>query len=654
MLRARMARNLPSRTSLTRDSFGGVRVSLHPAGHILGSAQVRVESAARSGSSRATTSRPRPHLHALRARPLPHLRHRIHVRPADLSLADARSSRAIQSLVAGEPGGGASEPSFGYPSARRSASSRWPRSASGLFLHGAVERLNAVYRATASLCRSCGGHRIAASPDRRPSRRHGTPWLRRFGPASTAFASGWMRIRGTRRRRSLDRGFVLSDHADWPALLERHRGRPAPRRSGSRTVYRAVVRWLEEQGRRPLPSRRCPRMAKTVVTGEPEARPNESLRRPLHRARRDHQDHREGRGADALLRRRPARDAAWAVYFLIGRRPKRLLESRKLAHWAIEEAGIPDWLFDESYDAVGDLAETIALLLPPADAVQRLPLHDWVEERLLPLRNADDDTRRASLRRGLARDGRPPAVRLEQAHHRRVPRRRLAKLVVRALAEVSGIAPAVIAHRLMGDWEPTPDFWRNSSPPTPATPTSAARTRSSSPIRWKAMSPKPRRSGRAGRPSGSGTASARSSIRRAVADLPLVARRGAGHRALPRARRARRPLPDGTVIDGEILPWKDGAPLPFAQLQRRIGRKTLGTKILAEVPVVLMAYDLLELERRGRPRASARVAARAACRRIVAAATCRAGALARRRRAAPGTTSPQLAPSNPASARSRA
>jgi len=76
-------------------------------------------------------------------------------------------------------------------------------------------------------------------------------------------------------------------------------------------------------------------------------------------------------------------DAAWAVNFLIGRRPKRLLESRKLAQWAIEEAGVPDWLFSDCYHVVGDFAETIALLLPPADASSQLPLHYWIEERLL-------------------------------------------------------------------------------------------------------------------------------------------------------------------------------------------------------------------------------------------------------------------------------
>ena len=71
-------------------------------------------------------------------------------------------------------------------------------------------------------------------------------------------------------------------------------------------------------------------------------------------------------------------DAAWAAAFLLGRRPKRLLESRKLIQWAIEEAGVPDWLFSECYHAVGDGAETIALLLPPADSSSSLPLHYWV------------------------------------------------------------------------------------------------------------------------------------------------------------------------------------------------------------------------------------------------------------------------------------
>src|ERR1700757_1289339 len=70
----------------------------------------------------------------------------------------------------------------------------------------------------------------------------------------------------------------------------------------------------------------------------------------------------------------PAEDAAWAVYFLIGRKPRQVVPSGKLRAWAAEEAGIPDWLFQESYDAVGDIAETIALLLPPLEPSSDLPL----------------------------------------------------------------------------------------------------------------------------------------------------------------------------------------------------------------------------------------------------------------------------------------
>src|SRR4051794_9808011 len=74
----------------------------------------------------------------------------------------------------------------------------------------------------------------------------------------------------------------------------------------------------------------------------------------------------------------PAEDAAWAVYFLIGRKPRQVVPTGKLRAWAIEEAGVPDWLFQESYDAVGDIAETIALLLPPPEQSSDLPLSQWV------------------------------------------------------------------------------------------------------------------------------------------------------------------------------------------------------------------------------------------------------------------------------------
>lgn len=289
----------------------------------------------------------------------------------------------------------------------------------------------------------------------------------------------------------------------------------------------------------------------------------------------------------------PAEDAAWAVNFLIGRRPKRLLESRKLALWAIEEAGVPDWLFGECYQAVGDFAETIALLLPPAAASSPLPLHYWVEERLLPLRDADDAARRASL----------AAAWREMDEGQRFVWNKLItgefrvgvsqSLVVRAIAEVSGISAEVISHRLMGEWQATPDFWRGLIAPD------LRDADASRPYPFFLAYP----------------------LEGALADLgdlrdwqvewkwdgirSQLIRRGARTYVWSRGEELitdRFPelaalgslLPDGTVLDGEILPWKDQAPLPFAQMQRRIGRKVLGHKILSEVPVVLMGFDLIE------------------------------------------------------------
>src|SRR4051812_1355043 len=81
----------------------------------------------------------------------------------------------------------------------------------------------------------------------------------------------------------------------------------------------------------------------------------------------------------------PAEDAIWAIHFLIGRRVNRLIEVRKLVEWAIAEAGVPEWIFGDCYSAVGDLAETIALLLPAPSTTTDDSLRYWVEERLLPL-----------------------------------------------------------------------------------------------------------------------------------------------------------------------------------------------------------------------------------------------------------------------------
>src|SRR4051812_12267088 len=104
-----------------------------------------------------------------------------------------------------------------------------------------------------------------------------------------------------------------------------------------------------------------------------------------------------GEKVDALVRyfaTAPAADAAWAVFFLIGRKPRQVIPSGKLRTWAAEAAGITEWLFAESYDAVGDIAETISLVLPEPQHSSDVPLHVWVEERLLPLRQAPESEQR--------------------------------------------------------------------------------------------------------------------------------------------------------------------------------------------------------------------------------------------------------------------
>jgi DNA ligase-1 len=288
-------------------------------------------------------------------------------------------------------------------------------------------------------------------------------------------------------------------------------------------------------------------------------------------------------------------DAAWALFFLSGRKIRRLLGVRKLHVWALGETGVPAWLFAESYDAVGDLAETIALLLPDPAAreAEEWPLHRWVAERLLPLQTADEATQRAIV---------VGAWRALDSHERLVWNKLITGafrvgvsqlLVIRALAAVSGVDPAVIAHRLMGDWAPTAAFYANlmaAESAAPALglpypfclaypiddPAASLGSLGDWQVEWKWDGIRAQLVRRAGQ-----------------AFLwsrgeELVTER------FPELAALAEQLPEGTVLDGEILPWKDGRVLSFAQLQRRIGRKTLSRSILSEVPVALVAFDLLE------------------------------------------------------------
>ena len=161
----------------------------------------------------------------------------------------------------------------------------------------------------------------------------------------------------------------------------------------------------------------------------------------------------------AYFQSAPPQDAVWAISFLIGREPKQIVPTQKLRQWAAETAEIPSWLFDASYDVVGDLAETITLVLPRSTKSSDVPLHIWVEKHLFPLREEDPNIQRREITSAWNR----------MDYAQRFVWNKLItggfrvgvsqKLVTRALAQFSGIEASVIAHRLMGNWNPDAAYY---------------------------------------------------------------------------------------------------------------------------------------------------------------------------------------------------
>ena len=292
-------------------------------------------------------------------------------------------------------------------------------------------------------------------------------------------------------------------------------------------------------------------------------------------------------------------NAAWAMYFLSGRKPKQIIPSKKLREWAMEEAEIPEWLYEESRDTVGDSSEAIALLLPNNAAVDETPLRELVEEKLLPLRKADEEFQKSEVLkawRGMDYTQRLIYNKLISGSFRVGVSQ---KLVMRSLAQLSEIPDDIIALRLMGHWEPTAEFFKHLINPqieedeTPIArpfpfhlahqidfPTEDLGNISDWQAEWK-------------------WDGIRAQVIKRAGEVFIWSRgEDLMTERFPEIAKAAGNLPDGTVLDGEILPWINDAVLSFNELQRRIGRKTVGKKLLAEVPVILQCYDLLEYESR--------------------------------------------------------
>jgi DNA ligase 1 len=297
------------------------------------------------------------------------------------------------------------------------------------------------------------------------------------------------------------------------------------------------------------------------------------------------------------------RDAAWAVYFLAGGKPRQVVPSGVLWAVACERAGIPEWLFDASYQAVGDFSETVAHVLPPPVHESELGLAEWVEERLLTLRGLppEEQARRvASYWDELDSAGRFLLNKLIGGGFR-VGVSKL--LVQRALAEGAGVDGKLVAQRMMGYTDgrvtPSPERYLQLTSSVEAGPLDLGQpypfflahpldaplaefaARLAAPedwiVEWKYDG-------------------IRAQIVKRASQVWIWSR---GEELVterfPEIVAAATSLPNGTVLDGEVVVWRDDKVAPFNLLQQRIGRKTLTKKVLAEAPVGFIAYDLLEL-----------------------------------------------------------
>jgi DNA ligase-1 len=306
----------------------------------------------------------------------------------------------------------------------------------------------------------------------------------------------------------------------------------------------------------------------------------------------------------------PPEDAAWASYFLAGGKPRQSVPTRLLTDIARTRAGLPEWLFEESYQAVGDLAETIAHVLPPAARTSELGLTQWIEERVLTLRGEAPEelrTRLVAYWDELDWGGRFLLTKLIGGGFRVGVAR---QLVVRALADVAGVDHKLIAQRMVGwtDSRQAPDaarYLRLIAPEPSADDDQASRLQHESerglPYPFFLAHPLQADPATLGEPAAWFAEWKWDGIRAQVdkRDGPVwVWSRGEDliTERFPEVVALGEALPDGFVLDGEILAWEPGAqaPLPFARLQPRITRKSLTKRVLADSPATFLAYDLLE------------------------------------------------------------
>ncbi|MCI0712574.1 MAG: ATP-dependent DNA ligase [Chloroflexi bacterium] len=287
-------------------------------------------------------------------------------------------------------------------------------------------------------------------------------------------------------------------------------------------------------------------------------------------------------------------DAAWAIYLLSGKRPRRVMSGKRLASIAMETTGTPLWLFEECYNAVGDMVETATLLLPEDTPASAVPLHVWMEDWLLA-EMAEKERQQSIVEawRELNTIQRYIFNKLLTGGFRSGITKRT---LVRAIAEFSSVDTTLITHRLEGEWLPTPAFYEaliaseqvgeDVSRPYPFVEIQVIETRDvqdefGDVTQWQVEW-------------------TWGGIR-----VQVVKREGQVFvwthgevlvtRQYPEILGLAATLPDSIVLEGDLLPWKDGQLMPLDNLQKRVNRKNVSKKLMAEVPLVFVACDVLEV-----------------------------------------------------------
>lgn len=288
----------------------------------------------------------------------------------------------------------------------------------------------------------------------------------------------------------------------------------------------------------------------------------------------------------------PDEDKMWMIAIFSGRRPKRTISTKNLRLWAAEKSGIPLWLFEESYHIVGDLSETIALLLPPPQFEVQKSLNDWIQFIISLEKREEEDQRNLVFDawNALNTSGRFIFNKLITGGFRLGVSQ---KLMVKALAQLTGKEPNEIALKLMGDWSPlTISFEKllfseqnegSDARPYPFHLAYALNDLSDlkgEPSEWIAEYKWDGIRGQCIFRNGKYFLWSRGE--------ELITDK------FPEFASFIESVPSGTVLDGEILPFKEGSVLPFHHIQTRITRKKITPSILKENPVVFRVYDLLE------------------------------------------------------------